>query len=343
MSITIREKELKSGKKSLYLDIYHNGKRQYEFLQLYLTGDRQNDKEVRQLAESVKAKRQLEIQNNAHGFVPKFKRKANFVEYFRKYAKKFKDKGNDTYQSVLNYVIELGGEDLRFSDIDRHWVRNFKDLLEKNLKRSTARNYFGTLKAVLNKAIKDEIINDNPADRVQNFKKDEPQIQWLTTKEIKTLNETDIKEGDIKRAFLFACFTGLRYSDLKKLRWEEIQDGKIVFKQKKTSGSEYLPINKQAYNFLGELQDKGLIFELPRVDAAAYWVKKWGEKAELKKGLHFHMSRHTFAVMALNNGVDIFTLKKLLGHSNLNSTMAYAKVVNKTLDEAVNKIPDIEL
>ncbi len=101
MSVLLREKKLSSGKISLYLDIYHNGKRYYDFLRLYITKDRAANKEIKKLAESIRSKRELEIQNSDHGFIPQFKKKINFVEYFEKLTK---EKNRDDWLSTLKHL-----------------------------------------------------------------------------------------------------------------------------------------------------------------------------------------------------------------------------------------------
>ena len=109
MSVTLRKRKLGGGRTSLYLDVYHQGKRDYEFLNLYLTKDRESNRETIRLAESIAAKRQLEIQNAVHGFIPLFKRKANFIEYFENLTNgRTSDKQN--WQCVLTALKDLAGD-----------------------------------------------------------------------------------------------------------------------------------------------------------------------------------------------------------------------------------------
>ena len=85
MSVKLRKKKTKKGE-SLYLDIYHDGQREYEFLKIELTKDKESNKEKMRIAESIRAKKEIEILSDSHGFTPKFKKNANFVEYFEKFA-----------------------------------------------------------------------------------------------------------------------------------------------------------------------------------------------------------------------------------------------------------------
>jgi integrase len=142
--------------------------------------------------------------------------------------------------------------------------------------------------------------------------------------------------------------TGLRFSDIRNLTWNEIEYIKgngyfIHFKQQKTKGIEVLPISEQAYKLLGE---KGEAGETKRkvfqgLHYSAYvnqQLTNWIKKAEIKKHITFHCFRHSFATLQLSNGTDIYTVSKLLGHRELKTTQVYAKIIDRTKREAVDKI-----
>ena len=358
MKITIRQKELKDGSRSLYLDIYHNGKRRYEFLKdlPYLTGNSKQDKEILKLAENIKATRQLEIANNSHGFIPTFTKKKNFLKYFQQIADTLTKSTKNQYECVILKVKEYKGDQITFSDIDKNWINGFKDHLQKSLKQNTARTYFAIFKAVLNRAVKKEIINKNPADAVDNFKKTKDRISYLEVAEMKALKDTPMDRWDLKDAFFFSCYTGLRYSDVKKLRWDQIRAGRIEFRQQKTGDVEYIPLSDQAEEILKRMnKNRPKVFKLAANSGVNIAMKKWAEDAGLKRwekivnedgttiqrGLTYHVSRHTFAVQLLSNGVDVFTLQKLMGHGSIDSTMVYADIVSGTKEKAINKFPEI--
>ncbi len=357
MSITIRKKELKSGKKSLYLDIYKDGQRRYEFLQLYLTGNKQEDKETRQLAESIKAKRQLELAHNNHGFTAPFKKKADFISYFEKDAESFGKGTKKQYNNVLNKLKDYAGDSLQFGAIDRRFCEGFKAHLLSELNPNTARVYFAMFKAVLNRAVKEEIIPENPADKVDGITaKNGRKIKYLTIEELRTLAKADCPHSEVKAAFLFSCNTGLRWSDVQPLTSDDIIDGQIQIRQTKTGGAEYFPLSDQALKIL-DGRDSDPLFDLPTNAQANRILKDWASNAELERwirlkdhkgnvvqqGLTYHVSRHTFAVQVLASGGDIYTLKELLGHESIQSTEVYAKVVNQTKRDTVNNLPEVEL
>ncbi|MBQ5486677.1 MAG: integrase catalytic domain-containing protein, partial [Bacteroidales bacterium] len=151
------------------------------------------------------------------------------------------------------------------------------------------------------------------------------------------------------RAFLFGCFTGLRKSDIEKLTWGEVQKfgdyTRLVFKQKKTGGQEYLDIPKAAEQYLGKQGSKGqddLVFPMFKYSSeTSLELRRWALAAGITKDFTFHCSRHTFAVMLLNSGTDIYTVSKLLGHREIATTQIYAHLVDSRKQEAVDKISDI--
>ena len=181
------------------------------------------------------------------------------------------------------------------------------------------------------------------------FKNEETPRQYLTMEEVKKLVATDCKYPQLKRAFLFGCFTGLRKSDIMKLTWGEVQtfDGytRLVFKQKKTGGQEYLDIPKVADEYIGERGDAksiDLVFPLFKYSSeTSLELRRWAMQAGITKDFTFHCSRHTFAVLLLNSGADIYTVSKLLGHHELQTTQIYAHVLDKKKQDAVTIISNL--
>ena len=151
----------------------------------------------------------------------------------------------------------------------------------------------------------------------------------------------------LKRAFLFSCLTGLRKSDIEKMRWREVkQQGeftRIIFRQKKTGGQEYMDISPQAVEYLGKRgNDDSLVFS--GFHYSAYLLgelKTWAVRAGITKNITFHSGRHTFAVLMLDLGADIYTVQKLLGHKEIHTTQVYAHIMDKKKQAAVSMIPSV--
>ncbi len=350
MSVQLRKKTIAGGKVSLYLDIYHEGKRYYEFLKLYLYKNNPNNKEVLKLAESVRAKRELEIQNSEHGFIPHFKKKANFVEYFEKLIER-KYKGDGVWSNVLRHLKGYTGGHIQFSSVTKDWLEEFKNYLLTVVAPSSASNYFKIVNTALNQAVRDEIILSNPFGKVESIKVPETKRTFLTLDEIQTLADTPCSNPEIKKAFLFSCFTGLRYSDVKQLTWSQIKNDVIEFRVKKTRDFEYQPLSPTAKKLLYSNGEGGKIlhmpdkkvFDLPTNRNTNLALRGWGKEAGIEKHLTFHVSRHTFATLSLTMGADLYTVSKLLGHKEIRTTQVYAKIVDQKKKEAVNLLPEVEV
>lgn len=365
-----------TGVMSLYLDIYRNGKREYEFLKLYLVpeltkADKKKNDETMKLAEAIKAKRTVELMNGEYGFKQHYKTDTPFFEYYSAMCEKrfnnTESRGNwGNWYSCLHHLrIYEQRENITFAEIDQKWVQGFKDYLEtkalawsndkkkrtkeQHLSRNSKVSYFAKLRACLNQAFEERIIPVNPCRGVTNFKAEEGTRMYLTVEELKRLAETDcIQYPGVKTTFLFSCLTGLRRSDILKLTWSEVhQQGnftRLIFKQKKTGGLEYLDINQQAVDLMGPRGNSDdFIFSdmLPDMDCTNKTLQSWMYRAGIDKKITFHCGRHTFAVMMLDLGADIYTVSKLLGHRQLTTTQIYAKVLDKNKQNAVSRIPSI--
>ena len=145
----------------------------------------------------------------------------------------------------------------------------------------------------------------------------------------------------MKRAFLFACYTGLRKSDVYSLKWKNVHDKCVSLRIKKTHDPVTIPLSATAMKYLGPREgDDEFVFKAKSDRQASEDLLKWAKNAGVNKHVTFHVSRHTFATLALTYGADIYTVSKLLGHKNLATTQIYAKIVDKKKEEAVNLIPD---
>ena len=376
MRVHLRQrKQTREGRISLYLEIYKgttttaDGKtrvlRDYEYLNLYLIDkarnpiDKQHNKETQKLAESIAAKRELEIKNGQYGFASGFKASTNFVEYFKEQAeKRLQSKGNyDNWDSSIKHLIKYAGEKSTFREIDTGFCERFVDYLTneaktssgKNLSSSTVSSYFNKFRACLKRAVKQRVILSNPCDEVSTPKVVENIREYLTLDELKAAVQAECRYEVLKRAFLFSCLTGLRWSDIQKLQWSEVQqsnDGaRIVFHQQKTKGLQYLDISEQARSYLGEPgnANERVFTGLKYSNFMNMALQRWMVAARITKKITFHCARHTYAVLQMKMGTQIYTLKELLGHSELKTTQIYAKIVDEDKREAVNKIPDINI
>jgi integrase len=364
MKVTLRQRK-KGDKISLYLDYYNNGKREYEYLKLYLIPEPEKGKltktqkdensKILSLAESIRSKRHLEIQNGIYGFSDKEKLKGHFIAYMDTLAqKKLESKGNyDNWDSSIKHLRKYAPKDVLFSQLDKKFVEGFREYLTKTartpankpLSTNSACSYFNKFRAALKQAVKDGIIRVNPAENVESIPQGDNEREFLTYEELQSVAKHECEIPIMKTAFIFSSLTGLRWSDINKLVWSEIQYSEnngwyIRFRQQKTKSTETLPISELAYKLLGDVgKPDERVFKGLKYSA---WhnlkLQQWIMKAGISKTISFHCARHTYATLQLTLGTDIFTVSKMLGHKDIRTTQVYAKIVDEKKREAANKI-----
>lgn len=348
MSVKLRSKKKRDGGESLYLDIYFKGTRKTEFLGLYITKNDPERKNKKELAEKKRSQKELEIFANYNN-LPNFSYgKEDFLKY---YENKFPDVHHNFVRNLIKEFAKnkLVNNTLSFNKIDEKFCEELKQwLVLSEYKNNSVWVLLNRLKTVLNIAVKEKIIPFNPAKNI-HIKKEETERVFLTFDELKKLNETECSNDILKKSFLFSCFTGLRLSDIRELTWSQIREGKIYFRQKKTKGVEYLPLSNQALKILdeiikkdGEIDDQKVFdFSMLYSHTLGDKLRKWATAAKVNKEITFHSSRHTFATLSLQYGVDLFEVSKLLGHKSIAQTQIYAKIFNEQLNKAVNKLPNL--
>jgi integrase len=360
--VRLRQKKLANGNISLYLDIYVDGQRQYEFLKLYLIPeqtreDKTANKQTLSLANAIKSQRIVEIQDGRYGFKSQSS-KVDVIAYIE--AQADKKSTRSTKKAWLNTAQLISEYDPRefipFDSITQKWIEGFCDFLE-SAKREDGRQrfvanskklYYQKLAAIFNQAVRDNILLKSPLTAMRcPFKAEEPEREFLTIEELKRLAEVPCSHPRVKEMFLFSCFTGLRWSDVTQITWGEIEQTKgstrIIFRQQKTKGLEYLDISDQAVGLMGPRQDDNQPVFGASVSTTylSCILSSWAAVAGINKHITFHSARHTFAVMMLSLDVDLYTVSKLLGHRDIKTTQIYAKILDKKKQEAVNKIPRI--
>lgn len=373
--VRLRFKELSDGNKSIYLDIYREGKRSYEFLKLYLVPEKSpiakvQNEQVMASANAIKSQRIIELSNNAAGIkVDATKTKILLCDWLQickeQKRKKFTAGTVASTQALIKNLAEYGDR-IPMRNIDKDYcigfiefLRNYRVKLKsdpktgeerpgKPLSAFTINARFELLTAVLNAAVREGIMAVNPISKIEKTEKTrrpESTRTFLTIDEVKKLIETPAERDDIKRAFLFSCFCGLRWSDVKQLTWADIEENNGRYYaniiMQKTKEPLYLPLGQQALSFLPEHKNGDNmhtpIFNDIRFNSVTNkHLKKWCESAAINKTVTFHVARHTFATTSLTLGADLYTTSKLLGHTNISITQVYAKIVNEKKNEAVD-------
>ena len=376
--VRIRFKQLSNGNQSIYLEYYTGDvirKENYvEFLKLYLIPERTREDKAKNeatlaLAKAIQSKRIVEVQNDAHGFQNTNKSRVNLLDYLENIGKQSAEQGSRNYaRTVLNTVRALKlfrGDYIAFRDVDKEFLSEFTDYLRQmpkaskygvlkaggRLSNNSVVSYYGTLRTAINRAYKEGIITVNPTkefDFASKVRQEPSRREYLTLDELKTLINTECRHEIVKRAFLFSCLCGLRVSDIRKLRWCDLQRSggrvRIEITMQKTKEPLYLPISDEALKWLperGEANDSDFIFPLTHEGTVNDTLQHWAKVAGITKHISFHVARHTHATMMLTLGADLYTVSKLLGHKNIATTQIYAKIVDKKKEEAIGLIPNL--
>lgn len=356
----------KTTKGTVQIEILFERKRKWISTGVRLYSDQWSEKnKVKNTVQSIDLNERLDAQiQNINEFINsliKNKEPFNFekLEHFLKYSQQkesFLDfikrrvsertdlrKGTlNTHATLINSLEEFG-RIVYFSDITTANIMYYDDFLHKKYnKQTTVHGYHKRLKRYINEAIKYELLKDNPYNRLKFDRGKSEGIKYLTIDQIKQIQNLEITSESISKVrdlFVFQCFTGLSYADLSKLDFcGVIKKGSKFFIRDiriKTEEEYFLMLLKPAMEILRKYD-----FKLPIISNYQYnlRLKVVQEIARIKQSLHSHMARHSFAVMALNMGVSIENLAKMMGHTDIKTTQIYAKVLNKSVQEEFEKM-----
>ena len=367
--VHLREKNISKGRKSLYLDFYpaiphpDTGKlTRREFLGLYVyarprTGiEKEHNKQTRLLGERIRATRQLEIQSGVLGEVSLVKRNTDFLDYFRMLTdKKYSSEGNyGNWKSVLRQLEACWPEGLKFKDMTQAKAIEFREFLVDSPKfsQNTKASYYAKFRAALKQAYQENYLKEEINKKVKAIKQEETMREFVTMEELKLLRDTECQKPALKQAFIFSALSGLRYSDIYALTWQQVRGNEengyfLHFTQQKTKGAEVHPIPNPARQLMGEAGDpEAKVF--PKLKSKLnVWdnlrLKQWVLAAGINKDLTFHCARHSYATILLTLGEKLYTISKMLGHKELRTTQIYGKIVDKKKEEAAKRLNDFEL
>lgn len=325
----------------------------------------QKDQEACIFADKVRDIRQHEYDNQslyteteAEQAAQNERSKCDFIKYFEDLRDKRHQNSSKSIRVNWDREVKLmkmftEGKPMIFSTIDMNLLEDYKNFLinapqggskKGTITRNTASTYFSIFKAGLHQAFIDGYLTVDIAAKAKNIAYSDKQREYLTIDELNTLAATPCDRPIMKRASLFSALTGMRHSDIQKLKWKEIiKDGehyRILFTQQKTKGVQYMPISDQAYQLCGERGEPDrLVFEGLQDPS---WINKplerWIKAAGITKHITFHCFRHTYATLQLTNGTDIYTVSKMLGHTKVTTTQIYAKIVDEKKEQAADTI-----
>ncbi|WP_417371472.1 tyrosine-type recombinase/integrase [Gelidibacter japonicus] len=358
MSIKLREKKLAKGAIKFYLDIYINGERSYEFLDIKIEpNDSKSVKsEKRNIANLIRSNRELEYLTSNTNYIPKHLRNINFFDFAETFQKEYKKKDIRMIDaSILQFKAFVENPKLKLSEINPTMMRGFMDYLNNDagLNGETPHNYFTRFKKILKNAEQKGLINVLPTKDIKfrrKVQRNELRKQILTSDELKVLAQTKCGNEELRNAFLFACFTGLGYAEIKQLTWGNIVNNRLVTRREKTNQKVDVKIKDSILALLGKRGKKeDGIFNMRNENGKLIsdngvnkCLKNWVGRAKIDKHITFYCARHTYATQLLLYGANLKTVADALGHSNTQHTIKYLNYIDSLADDAVDNLPELD-
>ena len=338
---------------SLYLEyhIVENGKklRKYEFLsKLALLKSLSPDKRKENLQFAIEEAQQRDslLLNGEYDLISKTSLKIDFIQFCENYISKYKKNDLKMIKACVNHFkvfMKLNNiTSLQGKDIKENLIFQYKEYLlnDSGLNGESPNSYFRRFKKLLKQAQRDKIVKGEPAkDITIKVNKNAFTKDVLTIEDLQNLNNTHCNNDQIKRAFLFSSMTGLRFVDVKQIKWNNIDKGVLKYTQEKTNVENRINLNNTAISLIGESGNaESKVFILPSFEYCMRILKEWKNDAGLNKHITWHVARHSFATNLLIKKTDIKTTAGLLGHTDLNHVNRYVRLVEQLKEEAVNNI-----
>ncbi|MCF0220537.1 MAG: site-specific integrase [Muribaculaceae bacterium] len=369
--VRIREAKRENGTISLYLDMYYKGQRKKEGLQLYLIPEvnaaaKLQNANTRKLAEEIKAQRILDLQKVGMVDWHKIKRtRITLNSLMEEYVKDNEELSPSSARAKRNlktrldeYLLYIRKPDIEAKDVDKDFCKGFIAFLrsctynqgKKRLSDTTIRMFVNRMGTVFNKALTEGLVSVNPfklLEAKEKPRKNNATKEFLTIEELKQVIATPCRYDMVKKAFLFCCFTGLRYSDMKSLKWSEIHqaaDGKTLYiskQQVKTKNQVTIPLSDESLKWLPtKVEGIDTVFHELTITSTTVEVVlgEWMAAAGIDKHITYHCSRHTAATTLLTLGANLYVVSKLLGHQSIRMTEVYAKIVDQKKIETMNLV-----
>lgn len=186
------------------------------------------------------------------------------------------------------------------------------------------------LRALIYEAMRQGLMTENPFKQIQLRRTNSHRL-FLEMHEVEKLQKIYDKDGlkyhqlNILQYFLFACYTGLRFSDVEQFSTDMIVNDKISIQTEKTKETVVIPLILQARHILPKREKQFNVISNQKTNVG---LKEIMKAAEINKPIHFHCARHTFATIAISSGIPIEVISKLLGHNDLKTTSIYAKIMD---------------
>lgn len=250
-----------------------------------------------------------------------------------------------TYSTYMGHIrkLRIFRPKLDCQDIDQNFVSGYIEFMHsRGNSPGTIHRSLSILKMFLAELVKNCRIPFNP---MQNMvlRRYRSHREFLEISELECLYQkfwrcsdvVTVSEREALRAFLFSCFTGLRYSDLKGLKTRDMLNGKIRLCTQKTNTLVYIPVPAPALRLVNGAND--LALHVVNNSTFNKNLRSGAKKLGCHRHLHAHLARHTFATSCISFGIPLEVVSKLLGHANLQTTLIYARYSNSVIDREMQK------
>lgn len=359
MSVKLRERKLSKGKIKYYLDIINDGDRFYEFLDVVILPSDSAiiKKEKKNIANLIRSNRELELITEGTNYTPNHIKNIKFSDFVDSFINSYTKKDirmiNASYTKFTEFISK---PHLKLIEITPSIMNGFKDYLNDSagLKGESPHNYFTRFKKILKEAERQGLIKKTPADGIRfkkNSNSDDLKKQVLTTEELQKLAKTECGNKELKKAFLFACYTGLGFAEIKKLKWLNVKNNRLITKREKTDKKVDIKLKESLIKILGERKkDSDYVFsffsksgKIISDNAINKCLKNWVKRAKIDKHITFYSGRHTFATQLLTYGANLKTVADALGHSDTRNTIKYLNYIDSLKDKAVDNLPSLNI
>lgn len=316
---------------------------------------RNHNKEALALIETKKSQVIIEQQAIGSAFIPSHKFKTNFLEYYEEYGKLNARKGNrHLSNSLKQFKLFIKGDFIAPIDITENFCKRFRQYLLDKFTGETPGGYYARFKWVVNAATSDGYFINNPTEKV--FAKSNPSAKLKENLEVeeylKLLNTPCINE-EVRAAFIFSCYTGLRWVDVKKMEWKDIKDGVLTTRiiQAKTGKPVTLTLHDIAKSILEKQRAKveatnrelRFVFRLPTANGANKVLGQWVKAAGINKDITWSCARLSFSILLQDRNVDDATVAYLMGHTTTDQVRkTYKRHRPKNQKETISQLPSPE-
>lgn len=380
-------KVLSDGRESLFLDFYlgydmavsSKTGREYkrvnnrrEYLSLYLWQaprtpvERQQNKETLEIAKRLRFERGQQLLEDAEGYRLKKDRDINFLDWMWHYYEAYTKADNRHIKRAYTVFIDFLNATPEYSkfakrikpqQLTKEMMVAFTEYLQGRFVGEGAHTLYARFKKIIKAAVEADVMRKNPTTAV-SIKIDNGALKKdvLSIDEIQQLITTHYtgESVNIRRAFIFCLYCGLRWCDVKELTFANVDFSNrlLKFEQAKTKGHSaasnvVIPLNDGLLSLIGKPSAEGkrdeLIFPLPSHNMCLKALRHWTARAGIEKHITWHCARHSFAVNILNNGANIKTVAALLGHSGLKHTEKYTRAVDSLKEAAINSLPGLNV